>query len=53
MNPLFLKADGVKVLTLKLGNEVKQITDTKIIELCYKADSNKARLTIEFEVPEE
>ena len=53
MSPLFLKADGVKVLTLKLGDEVRQITQTRILDMHLVPDTGKARLTIEFEVPEE
>lgn len=53
MSPLFLKADGVKVLTLKLGDEVRQIDNTRIIDMLLQPDTGKVRLTVEFEVPEE
>jgi len=53
VSPLFLKADGVKVLTLKLGDEVKQISDTRIVDMHYRPDTRRVRLTVEFVAPEE
>lgn len=53
MNPLPLKADAVKVLTLKIGDEVKQITGVRVKEYGYNLETKRHTLTLEFEAPEE